>query len=313
MLEWLDLLSEDERQQYWQRVSPVPLFWGSATDLNRVMDELLAVDRPKAAFTAIRARYAEIESNRLFRLLHAIALHDTEQDGRYLLEHYDVSAAFQELAKRPDVMKDELAWLEFLHSEVLDHTPTLEKQIVQSPELFVQLLVFIDRRRDGEQDPPHLRPADADTAKERGNQSYRVLSRVTRIPGADDDDKVNVHWLRDWLTRVRALAKECSRETVADIMVGQIFGRSQTGEDGIWPHEAIREVLEECRSDDIAKGMTTGRYNARGAVWRGKGGEQERDLAETYRKWAGQLAIRYNFTSRVLGSMAEIYKKEAES
>jgi hypothetical protein len=84
------------------------------------------------------------------------------------------------------------------------------------------------------------------------------------------------------------------------------------GADGIWPNEGIRDVLEDIGTSELANGMSIGRYNSRGVVARGVGGDQERALSQTYRTWSRQLAHRYPFTSRLLNEMARMYDRDAE-
>jgi len=62
--------------------------------------------------------------------------------------------------------------------------------------------------------------------------------------------------------------------------------KAKSGTDGIWPNEAVRDVLEEVSTKEIAVGMSIGLYNSRGVQWRGPGGQQERDLAAQYRDWS---------------------------
>ena len=58
--------------------------------------------------------------------------------------------------------------------------------------------------------------------------------------------------------------------------------------------------------------MRTGKYNSRGVVWRGEGGDQERALAGTYAGWADALAISHPFVSaRLLRELANSYLDEA--
>lgn len=313
---FVDRLPAAEKRQYWKDVSPSRFFRESAEDVNRVVDELLDVDRPRAAFSIVEMEVAKIDSGRLARLLVEAATNPSEPEGHYQLVSHDISDAFKELTKRTDVLPDELARLEFLYIEALDHTEhgikNLEKQLCQSPDLFVQLLAFVFKRDDEGQDPPELRPSNAANAQALASSAYRALDLARRIPGSDDDGKVDVGKLRDWVTRVRQLARECARASIADTVVGQLLGRSPKGEDGIWPHESVREVLEDIGTTELADGMRTGLYNARGAVWRGKGGAQERVLAETYRDRSRQLSSKNPFTARLLDEIAQTYEREAD-
>jgi hypothetical protein len=75
----------------------------------------------------------------------------------------------------------------------------------------------------------------------------------------------------------------------------------------------VRDVLEQVQSRDISRGISTGLYNARGVHWRGEGGDQERELAEKYRKWAGALEFSHPFVAAtILKRMANTYDGEAK-
>jgi addiction module HigA family antidote len=313
---FVDVLPPGERQSYWREIRPKSLYSESAEDVNRAVDELLNVSRPRAAFNVAQMVFAKVASTTLVRLLFEAATNPSEPKGHYRLVNHDVSDAFKELTRRQDVMPDELARLEFLYIEALDHTEhgirNLEKQLGQSPELFVQALALAFRRSDGGEDPPHLRPGNADSASGLAIAAYRLLTRATRVPGTNDEGKIDPRKLGNWLTKVRELTREHAREAVGDGVVGQLLGRSPTGEDGIWPNEVVRDVLEDFGTPELSSGMRNGRYNTRGPVWRGEGGGPEQDLAERYRSWSRQLASRYPFTSRMLSDLAKMYDREAE-
>jgi hypothetical protein len=98
---------------------------------------------------------------------------------------------------------------------------------------------------------------------------------------------------------------------VGDSCIGQFLGRSPVGKDGIWPCEPLREALEKVGTPRISNGMMTGVFNDRGATWRGKGGDQERALAQRYRTWSMQLATLYPFSSRLLENIAQMYQSDA--
>jgi hypothetical protein len=259
--------------------------------------------------------FGKVTSAKLVRLLFETATNDSEPKGHYQFSKHDISEAFKELTKRTDVLPDERARLEFLYIEVLDRTEhgirNLEKQLGQSPELFVQALALAFRRSDGGEDPPHLRPRNAVSATGLAHAAYRLLTRATRVPGTDDKGKIDARKLGDWLTRVRELTREHAREGVRESIIGQLLGRCPAGQDGIWPTEAVREVLEDFGTPELAGGMRNGRYNARGAAYHGEGGDEERSLAETYRAWSRQLASRYPFTSRLLNDMVRMYEHDA--
>ena len=174
-------------------------------------------------------------------------------------------------------------------------------------------MAFVYRRKDDGQDPPELRPANADNAQAIAASAHRLLDRAKRIPGTGEDGNIDARKLVEWVVRVRELSRECSRELIAESIVGQLLGRSPTGGDGIWPHEAVREFLEGYGSTELANGMCIGLYNSRGAFMHDGGGAQERTLAETHRGWSRQLASQNPFTARLLAEIARMYDGEGRS
>ncbi len=313
---YVDRLSTEEKQKYWMDASPGRFFGESAEHVSRVVDELLKVERPRADFIIFIMELPKIYSERIVRILIESATNPSEPKGHYRLADYEISDAFEELTKRNDVLPDELARLEFLYIEALDHTehgiPNLEKQLSQSPELFVQLLAFTYKRNDKSQDPPELRSNNTDNAQALATAAHNVLDRVKRIPGTSDDGTINARKLREWVKRVRELSRECARDSIAETVIGQLLGRSRADDDGTWPNEVLREILEDVGTPKLANGMRIGLLNSRGAIWRGEGGAKDRELSETYRSWSRKSAGKHPFTARLLDQIAREYDHEAE-
>ena len=74
----------------------------------------------------------------------------------------------------------------------------------------------------------------------------------------------------------------------------------------------VCDAMEVIASPQIATGFIVGVHNARGAVWRGRGGDQERELAAKYRTRAQELAIEFPYVSNVLQDLAKSYERDAQ-
>jgi hypothetical protein len=81
----------------------------------------------------------------------------------------------------------------------------------------------------------------------------------------------------------------------------------------MWPHPAVCDVIEDAASDDLESGFRVGLYNTRGGTWRdpSEGGNQERDLAARYEKFAVAASDRWPRTAAMLRRIAEQYRAEA--
>ncbi len=312
----VDRLPETGQTRYWREVSIPSLFQQSPEEIERVIDELLGVGRPRAALNAVEMVFKKVATGRMVRLLREAATNGSEPTGQQQIRAHAISDALSDLSRRTDVTQDDLVRLEFLYFEFLAHTKhgirNLENAISTSPELFVQLLALTSKRDDGGEDPPELRPGNEGSREKLTTVAYRVLDSAKRLPGTDADGRIDLERLRLWVITARKLAQGCARAHAGDSRIGTLLAAAAAGDDGIWPPEAVREILEEFGNDVMARGLRRGRYNARGVVWRATGGNQERDLVDQYRGWSRRIANRHPFTARVLESMASTYDGEAQ-
>jgi hypothetical protein len=133
---------------------------------------------------------------------------------------------------------------------------------------------------------------------------------MTRLPGYGQGTELRYDLLIEWVRQVRARATEIGRLDVADICVGTLLSAAPAGADGVWPCEPVRQVLEDIQSESMIRGISTGRFNARGAHWRGRGGDQERSIADDYRKAAGALEYTHPFVATtLLANLAQQYER----
>ena len=133
-----------------------------------------------------------------------------------------------------------------------------------------------------------------------------------RSPDTGTDGKVDTEALFVWVTEVRRLCAEHDRAAIGDQYIGQLLSRAQAKEDSTWPCLPVCEVMERIASQQIGIGFGIGVQNGQGVQLRGKGGEQERDLAAEYRGLAKQRAVDYPYVSGVLESIAVDYERVAK-
>jgi hypothetical protein len=314
----VDAIGDAAQAKYWREVTPA---WirDSDAENDEGVERLLKAERPRAAFSCI-FEPGKIEVLVLFRLLSAMAQGGNDRPGEYMLQHYNVERAFAHLNSCAGLTLDQKAGLEFAFLEVLARPwdgrenygiPNLERYVEAHPELFVQAVVWTYKRKDRGADPPEFQ-VPADRINDMAERGYKLLEAIEFIPGQDEPDELRVGALAKWIATVRRLCTELDRADIADTRVGTLLSHAPVGKDGVWPCEPVRDVMEEIQSEPMMKGARNGAYNSRGVHSRGKGGDQERGLAERYRKWAKALQVSHPFVAaKLLLELAQTYDREA--
>ncbi len=314
--EHVERMPEDLQKKYWGSVTP----FGKSENpqfLGKIVDKLLEVDRPREALNAVCLSLDKIDSRRILSLLYRVPVSHNEPSQKYHLYSHTVTEAFEILNSRDDVSTDDIARLEFLYlRHIYDpefKTPNLEKKIEDSPKLFVQVLALAFRRSDGGEDPPEWSVPDDQRAM-LANAAFSLLDNMKRIPGTDQEGVINESRLKNWIESVRTLCSKHARKDIGDQTVGQILSLCPAGDDGVWPCEPVRRVVEDIESEHIAIGMSIGVRNARGTTLRGigDGGDQERDLAAKYRDWSKRLSFEYPYVAKLLEDIAGQYDYDAQ-
>ena len=312
----LDRYGDEVRDRYWQEVIPQ---WGrhSDTELNELVDFLLEVERPRAAFDAVHLDWSRIETSRLKRLLLDVATVNSEPKDHYRLQSHQISKALIALDGRSGVTLDEMAHLEFMFLKALRWSeydiPNLGLHIAESPISFVQVLALAFKRTDDGEDPPKWLAQDPECHGTLASSAAELLCRINRIPGTAEGGRIDAGKLYAWVTEARRLCTEYGRTEIGDEYIGQLLSRVPVDEDGIWPSLPVCAAMERTASQDVGLGFITGARNGRGPTMRevGEGGAQERDLAAKYRRWAELRRVDYPYVGSVLENIASDYDRQA--
>ncbi|MEX5581566.1 helix-turn-helix transcriptional regulator [Pseudomonas lurida] len=315
----VDTLGESAQSLYWNEVSPEGVN-DSQAERNEAVQRLLKAERPRAAFARIRYEMDKIDGDIIFHLMSEMAHGGKDLDGHYMLEPYYVEQAFTRINSCSELSLEQKSGLEFAYIEVLgqpiesqetSQIPNLERYIEMHPGLYVQCITWVYTRKDGAKDPADYQ-MPAERVGDMAKRGHRLLEAINQLPGQDKSGDIDEERLANWLKEVRQSCNELSRADVADRRIGKLLSRSPVGKDGVWPCESVRSVMEDIQSEIMMEGACDGVFNARGAHWRGDGGEQERQLSEKYRVWGQALQFSYPFVaSKLLMTLARSYDNQA--
>jgi len=316
----VDTLGADAQTAYWHEVAP-DCHPESHDENNEAVVRLLKAERPRAAFACIRFHPEKLDGRVLFRLLTEMAKGGKDKPSHFQLEQYRIEKAFKQIDASVELTLEQKAGLEFAYIDVLARPwssrethgiPNLERYVELHPEFLVQAIVWVYKRADDGIDPTSLRVAP-ENRKRMAERGYKLLESLERVPGHNNLGELEAERLAKWINTVRQSCAELSRGDPADASIGKLLSCAPIGRDGVWPCEAVRQVMEDIRSENIMRGARMGRYNARGVHMRAAGGSQERELVEQYRKWAMALQFSHPYVSQeLLMGMVKTYEHEAD-
>lgn len=311
LLKHLDAAGEETQRYFWSRVQQANLLEVVDTDL--ALDFLLKFDRPHVAVNAIEWALSHnpnsIAPERIAEVLEAAIL--TAPEPGFDVSGFAYNSA--ELLNRLEAMNlspDRLAKLEWLYFRIHEHyrrPHILHKEMSCNPEFFIELLQCIY--------PPQneLQPEESENKIALARLAGKFLKSWKQMPGQQKDGTVDVEALRGWVLRVRELAAACDRSEFADIHIGHALAFSPIDSDGTWPHQNVRDLIEELANSDIENAWQTQILDNRGVTRRSitAGGEPERILAERYESYAKQMYDMWPRTAGVMHTLAENYRHQA--
>lgn len=307
-----------EEAAYWKQASGF-----SRTDKNGEapisVEKLLDFKRPDVALQIAGDSRTDIPSKLLQRLLQELLNMEEKKLNGGAMDVFHLGHVFNQLYQKNELSIEEMAKLEWPFAAMfrdlkryISSPMALHRALQTDPQFFAQLISFVYKRDDHAPDPNNHAITE-DVAERRGRAAREVLDSWYLIPGVKDDDTFDEMKLIEWVETARKFCAETKHAIGCDLQIGYILAHAPTDPDGIWPHTAVRNLIERLNNETIDRHIQTEIYNSRGVVSRGlnDGGNKERTMAEKYKKMSEALKAKWPRTAAMLRSIAEFYEHEA--
>jgi hypothetical protein len=238
-------------------------------------------------------------------------LRTTPEDDRYCNSFgHNVAQLLQSLEPSPTVNVNRIASLEWGYLRVvrLDRPPKfLHQEHSTNPEFFSDILIRVYRAED------EVSHEVSDEEQAWVMHGSELLESWRFVPGTVDG-RIDETQLNTWMDAARGAAQAARRGVIADHLIGKMLSGAGVGEDGIWPAEAVRDVIERIASNDLENGLEIGRLSSRGVHYRNPadGGAEERRMAQRYETDAATLRGRWSRTASILRELAKTYRLQAQ-
>ena len=311
----VNLQGSDIRRYYWSEISPV-LTSDNEKYLTEMVDSLLDVQRPYAAFDIAVFKWNRLETAQIKRILLGMATTNPESTESNSMYSHHIGEAFSTLDRRMEIDCLELAQLEFPFARILIDgergIPSMAEMVANVPEFFVNMLMLCHKRRDGVVDPPEWRIDDPICRNALALHVQSILDTVSTVPKRDSTGGIDFDALLNWVNQVRQLCLNHDLGEVGDEYIGQLLARISFREDSVWPCVPVCRVIEAIHSKNLDLGFQAATMNQCGAQFLGYGGRDERENAAKCHELAQSLSITYPYVSGVVHQIAKYYEKDAQ-
>ena len=229
------------------------------------------------------------------------------------LKYYEIIKIFEKIYNHPNIGtadKAEIANIETLYLPFFKNQHNgikpkfLYKEIQNNPASYLDLIKYAYKDDD---------------MNTRGNIdiatiSYQILYDIDFIPGYSHEDKTfDPIIFTQWIESLFTLAKEQKYLKGTICAVSRLLAKVPLDEDGIWPHKALRDIIENKKNQDLEEQIAIEKINQRGCTIRTmtEGGEKEREIANKIRSNIQTISSIYPRTARILNIIAKSYETNA--
>jgi len=305
----IETYNSEVKNEYWKKCRG-GFFHTSSEDKVFGIRKLFSVGRYFTALGRAALIVDDLPISLVFEILQKAALNGINNEGDCQLDAHHVVRLFERLAKTDDLDNMQMAELEWAYLPLLAdewtgvHPRILHKELSNDPAFFAEIIKWTYKSRDDNSTQEMV---------QRARLGHKLLSSWKTVPGSSSEGQIDYEELLKWVCEARRLCTESGRSEVGDSSIGQVFAYSKAEEDK-WPPEPICRVIDKIESSDLGDGFCIAINNKRGVTTRSpfEGGNQERELAVQFRKYAENLYTSYPRTAALLVRVAEGYEDEAK-
>jgi hypothetical protein len=315
----ISAIGEPLRAEFWRSIRRV---YGehSQEEWDQAIGNLLDVGREAAAVEAASMakemlagttalKVLERFRDRVNKISSADEAHDLSRDG---MAARHIKRVFQVIDRDLTIDVGRVLSLAISFLPILKESKRLSDAIDKQPDLFLQLLATIYRRKNEE---PLPEGEQRDKRREEAKGALAILSAWKGYPGEGLTDEEREARLEAWATEVLDKARSDGRGAIASVHVAEVLARAPNGSDGLWPCFAARRLLERGVYEKLGNHLETAKWNLRGMTGRAldEGGAQELELAKEHRTAVEQIKEEFPRTAAMLDAFARRYEAEADS
>ena len=172
----------------------------------------------------------------------------------------------------------------------------------RNANLFAEIISVTNKKDDGSYDH------SIDSERK---QFYLSLEREIKFCPGEENGSINRSVLDRWINEFKSCLEYQQQNSMFYEKLGKLFACSPIGSDGIFPHEVIRDKIEDIGNEELIKSFAFAVIYGRG-VHNVTGGKDEYKLGEKYAEISRKLSVGYPKTAKIFSIISKSFFNESE-
>lgn len=172
----------------------------------------------------------------------------------------------------------------------------------RNAHLFAEIISLIYKKDDGSYD---------DSIDSEKKKVFFSMEREIKFCPGEENGSVNKDILNKWISEFKSYLEYQHQDSMFYDQLGKLFACSPSGSDGFFPHEAIREKIEEIGNEELMNSFAFAIIYGRG-VYNVTGGKDEYKLGEKYAEISRKLSVHYPKTAKIFSIISRNFFYESE-
>ena len=146
---------------------------------------------------------------------------------------------------------------------------------------------------------------------ERSKSLFNLYYEIHFCPCENNGD-IDYCELKEWIDKFNKKLINQKQSKLLGHELGRLFAYSPIGKDGYYPHESVRDIIEELADDRLRSSYVSAECNKRG-IYSPDAGRTEKDMALKYKENADGVRTIYPETAKIYDSLYESYYYQSEA
>lgn len=299
-------LPQEAAKNYWSNVSWVPFM--NSDSLNDAIKKLIEFSNWRELYFIIQEQESKFNTKDIVSII-------AESTNKMILEGHKIDDQEGYMLKQLLAIVYKRIGNDFENFPVLFEIEVHLSHIIgwnnmkccqylfkRNATLYANILLLIYKKDDGS--------FDETLDQDKKSSLYKFEQDVKFCPG-EDNGSINKDILNKWVSEFKSQLEYQKQNHLFYVKLGKLFSCAPEGSDGIFPHEVIRDKIEEIGNKELIRSFASAIIYGRG-VYCVTGGEEEFKLGKKYAQIRQKLSIRYPKTAKIFDIISSNYFDESK-